>query len=166
MYGRRRGQRFHPPIIERFLSKISKGPKCWLWTGYHDPVDGYGRFRLPTGVTTAQRAAWVLFHGPIPEGLEACHKCDVRLCVNPEHIFLGTHQENIDDATMKGAWDRRIHPTNNRGETNGMAKLNREKVIAIRGMVSRESRAVVAKRFGVTVQTITNVAHGYRWGHV
>ena len=67
---------------------------CWLWLGFISP-DGYGT-RL------AHRRAWELARGPIPDGMLVCHRCDVRHCVNPDHLFLGTHLDNMRDMIRKG----------------------------------------------------------------
>lgn len=92
------------PVIERFNEKwsLDPGSGCWMWTGgVHK--NGYGRFALESRVIEwAHRAAWLLLRGPIPEGLYVCHHCDVPLCVNPDHLFVGTATDNMRDAARKG----------------------------------------------------------------
>lgn len=88
------------PPLESFWSRVEvHGPEeCWLWRGAVGS-DGYGYFRHQG----AHRHSWELAHGrAIPKGLFACHSCDTPLCVNPAHIWLGTHQENMDDMLRKG----------------------------------------------------------------
>lgn len=93
-----------PTWVGRFWSRVNKTPTCWLWTG---PVlnSGYGVVYGPGEIdsTPAHRVSWLLAHGPIPPGrMHICHTCDVRLCVNPEHLFLGTARDNIHDMMAKG----------------------------------------------------------------
>ncbi len=93
---------------ERFMSKVAVGAahECWLWTGNANPVSGYGQFRIRgRNSMTASRAAWTLLIGEVPDGLDVCHSCDNRRCVNPAHLWLGTRRDNMLDAKAKG----RIH---------------------------------------------------------
>lgn len=81
---------------DRFREKydVDTMTGCWLWQAYVND-DGYGKFRLGKNVLTAHHAAWLLFRGPIPEGLEPDHLCRVKRCANPDHLELVTHQVNI-----------------------------------------------------------------------
>jgi len=91
------------PAEERFWRQVQKDVDgCWLWTGR--PVQGYGRFRPSSRGTKigAHRYSWELHVGPIPDGLDVCHRCDVPLCIRPDHLFLGTHADNMADMVAKG----------------------------------------------------------------
>src|SRR3990167_3892348 len=89
-----------PPFEDSYMPEPNTG--CWLWTGA-TRYDGYGT-RPWRGKTSAQahRIAWEVFRGPIPDGLQVLHRCDVRCCVNPDHLFLGTQLDNMRDMIQKG----------------------------------------------------------------
>ena len=81
---------------ERFLTKVRKSSDCWEWLAGKTP-DGYGLFSLNGTMTTAHRAAWTLFCGPIPEGRQIDHMCHNRACVNPEHLHTVSRKENMEN---------------------------------------------------------------------
>lgn len=92
-------------VAVHFWSKVAKTDACWLWTG-RQFWDGYGAFdRRIDGVKKifkAHRQSYELSVGAIPDGLHVLHRCDVRLCVRPDHLFLGTNDDNVADRTAKG----------------------------------------------------------------
>src|SRR5215471_5778543 len=97
-------------LDERFWSKVRRARSCWLWFGSCDPR-GYGRLGKPYGVDgpayiPAHRLSWILNRGPIPSGLHVLHRCDVRECVRPDHLFLGTQSTNMADKVAKGRQHR------------------------------------------------------------
>lgn len=145
------------PAPERFEAFVLRTDTCWLWQGYIEAV-GYGRFYLTRGTMEwAHRAAYRFYVGPIPTGLFVCHTCDVRACVNPAHLFLGTNQDNMLDAKAKGRTTA--------GEKNPQAKLTREAVADIRasyrpGVVLQRH---LAERYGVSRRAIGQVLSGEHW---
>lgn len=92
---------------ELFDYKYKKNDRtgCWEWTAAVSKSNGYGRFGINMIMMGAHRASWIINVGPIPKDLCVLHKCDNRLCVNPDHLFLGTNLDNTRDAIIKG----RVH---------------------------------------------------------
>ena len=90
--------------IERFMKFVNKTEKCWLWTGarFRAYNGDYGAFSLAGRPQRAHRVAYLLFKGEIPKRLHVLHECDNPSCVNPKHLFLGTHQDNMTDCINKG----------------------------------------------------------------
>ena len=94
-------------LLDRFSSKVEPCPAtgCWLWTACI--TRGYGRFKLDGVLAIAHRVSWELHVGPIPDGMYVLHRCDVRSCVNPNHLFLGTQLDNMKDASSKDRLHRK-----------------------------------------------------------
>ena len=87
-----------------FWKRVEKTQGCWLWYGSLNTLGGYGRYnRRPAHVIS-----WELKNGSVPPGMKVCHQCDVKVCVNPDHLFLGTQRDNMRDAMGKGRWDPRV----------------------------------------------------------
>lgn len=152
------------------------GP-CWEWAG--DRVrHGYGVIRNGSkgaGRTLAHRVTYAVTFGPIPEGLHVLHKCDNPPCVRPDHLFVGTHADNMADARQKkrfAAGDRspsRLFPERlRRGSRGYWAKLTEEQVAEIKAMYRpyRVSQHTIAKMYGVTRGTIAQIIQGKAWRHV
>lgn len=125
---------------------------CLLWTG---PLDSEGRPKIGISGKTRRvsRVVYELYRGPIPEGLFVCHKCDIRLCVNPDHLWTGTHLDNMRDRNQK---KRHQH-----GERHTSAKLTREIVSNLRdgALTIRQVTALS----GVTRQTAAKAKRGFTW---
>lgn len=145
-------------LEKRFWPKVSKTDGCWLWTGAKS-FDGYGHIRNGR-VVHAHRVSWELHNDQIPEGICVLHSCDVRHCVNPDHLFLGTRKDNAEDREKKGRGNQVS------GERHGRAgaKLSEEQITAIREMPG--TLRAVAARFGVHWQTVSNIKSRRHWRHL
>lgn len=87
--------------MDRFFQKVAKGIDCWIWTAGKDSW-GYGTFRMHGKVIGSHRASWEIHNGPISKGMSVLHHCDNPPCVNPDHLFIGTHTDNMRDCISKG----------------------------------------------------------------
>ncbi len=161
-------------VEERLYSKVNKTLECWIWTASRTP-GGYGQIRITGKSLAAHRVSWELANGPIPDGLCVLHLCDIRPCINPAHLFLGTKADNTRDMLAKGrdaSGERNGSKTKPdriaRGERRWNARLNAALVAQIRleyaaGGISQRS---IARKFGVRQQAISNVVRGATWRHV
>ena len=130
---------------------------CWNWQRAINS-DGYPSVTLrdPRRKTFAHRVSFQLAYGDIPADQEVCHRCDNPRCINPDHLFLGTHTENVRDAIAKR---RHAH-----GEGSRKAKLSEAQVRAIRA--DARSDTVVARNYGVSAGCIWSVRSGQTWKHI
>lgn len=144
-------------IQERFEDKFTKSDICWEWSACKTK-DGYGQFRFHKQMQLAHRIAYHLYVGEIPVGMCVCHRCDNPSCVNPVHLFLGTHIDNMLDRDNKG------RDADHRGEKNGHAKLINAQVVEIRKKHSEgATQSELAKEFGVSQSTISHILCGETW---
>lgn len=152
---------------ERLFAKITVNPvtQCWEWQGTI-AATGYGQLTLATGksggkAASTHRLSWQEFRGPIPDGLWVLHKCDVKRCINPDHLFLGTHTDNVRDCIAKGGWPSR------QGENGAMAKLTNAKVRLIRKLCAiGRTQASFARRFKVNPSAVSRAVRGETWRNV
>src|SRR5574341_1528919 len=106
--------------MERFWRRVQKTDTCWFWlTG----SGTYGWFSFEGKALGAHRMSWILAHGPIPKGMCVLHHCDIPRCVRPDHLFLGTHSDNMRDMWAKGRGGLMPLEKRARGERHGMARL-------------------------------------------
>lgn len=151
---------------ERFERYVLPEPNsgCWLWIG-SDDNKGYGKFSIKGKTTKAHRASYELYKGCIPIGLHVLHVCDNPICVNPDHLFLGTHSDNMKDRQTKGR-----NPTFVRyGSNNPASKLDYKAIMEIREKYQPRKYSIrkLAKEYGVSFQLIQKIVVGKIWvGHL
>jgi hypothetical protein len=153
-------------FIPKVQAKVKKGTEpgdCWVWTGAKSS-DGYGRLVVLGQRFGAHRIAWVFANGPIPTGLFVCHRCDNPACVNPAHLFAGTHAENMRDMAAKGRQRGSGHGRGPRGEKHHLAKLTWASVAEIRRRhAAGESGRSLARAYGMSEFAIRKVIDGTTW---
>lgn len=143
----------------RFWDKTNKnGPNgCWEWMACLRR--GYGILSVNKRAQLAHRFSWELHNGPIPKGMHICHHCDNPKCVNPDHLFIGTHQDNMQDMVAKG---RAV-----KGERVGGSKLSETQVRVIRNYLNvGVLEKCLARSFGVSRSTIGDIKHRRIWAHI
>ena len=147
-------------VLERFERKFYVTPGCWIWTA-STVTNGYGKFFVNGKHERAHRVSYKLYVGPIPEGNDhhgvcVLHKCDTPSCVNPDHLFLGTQQDNLSDMKKKG---RSI-----KGAARWNSKLTDGIVRDIRA--SNEASIILAKKYNVIPRTINGIRGRRAWRHI
>jgi len=149
--------------VERLLSKCIPEPNsgCWLWDGARGNRCGYGQIWLGGRLEKAHRASYQLFIGQIGD-MHVCHRCDVRACVNPDHLFLGTRSDNMRDMVSKG------RNRSTAGEDSHISKLTNDIVYAMRARydMGGVSQRKLAAEFGYSKSVVGAVVSRTRWTHL
>lgn len=151
--------RARQPIEPRLLAsclKMNEGQGCWIWTASHTR-DGYGVLGIGRKQHRAHRAAYETWVGPIPEGALVCHRCDTPNCINPSHLFAGSHKDNTRDMHRK----RRDGNRRMVDQSHPATKVTHADRARIRAMRARgHTLKSIAEIYGVTFQTISAIAIG------
>lgn len=136
---------------------------CWMFLGPWNSF-GYGHLSYDGQIFRAHRISYELHCGPVPEGKMVLHKCDHRYCVNPEHLFIGTAQDNVTDMVNKS---RDIFGENF-GENNGQAKLTEDEVLQIKRLLASgyHSQSEIGDMFGVSRGAVKQIKTGKTWRHL
>ena len=159
----------HCSLICAFWANVDKQSEteCWPWKGRPTKVGGYGVLLRTHKLIRAHRLSWEIHYGPIPagngyHGICVCHECDNPICVNPDHLFLGSQQQNIDDMVNKER--RKGHYI---GEKNPSAHLTEKQVINIREEISNGATyRYLAEKYNVGQSTIGRIKKGTHWKHI
>ena len=145
-------------LAQNFWPHVHKTHSCWLWpkkpkVRYGSMGDGSGRS------IQSHHASWIIHFGEIPKGMHVLHTCDNGFCVNPNHLFLGTHEDNMRDAQRKG---RLAY-----GERSGRAKLKTEQVLEIIALShGGATHAEIARLYGLSQPHVSRVVRGLKWKHL
>lgn len=144
----------------RFHNKVELIPftTCHWWIG--SSSQKYGQISVNGNMVYSHRVAYLLSVGDIPNGISVCHKCDNPGCVNPDHLFIGTHRENMEDMAGKG----RSGGEKRRGANNTAAKLTASQVLEIRN--STEPAVLIASNYGVCESTVYLIKSRKIWSHI
>ena len=144
-------------VLLRLLRNVSLSTTgCWEWEGAKS-VKGYGRIKFGGSYWAAHRLMAHIKIGDVGGSVTVCHRCDNPCCINPEHLFIGTQKQNIDDRDLKGRRNQA------RGERQGSAKLTEEQVKAIR--LDPRKQSVIAAEFGISRAHVGNLKANRAWKH-
>lgn len=144
---------FESKSVQFFWSRVDKDAKgeCWYWTGAKTGR-GYGSYRRE-GFRVAHRFSYTLHNGEIADGLCICHTCDQRACVNPAHLYAGTHRQNMRDMSKR---NRHGHARLTDGDVERMLEALRE----------GESLRTLATAFDVSTSCVAHIRAGRTWRHI
>ena len=155
-----KGDVMRKTLLERFEDKYIPVSEtgCWIWIGCYTCATGYGRIKIDGKHTLSHRASYEMYIGPIPKNLHCLHSCDTPECVNPDHLFLGTHQDNMADRDAKG----RGNAPN--GEKCGASKLTESQALEI--FHAKGTNQEIADHYGITSANVGYIKRKVTWKHI
>jgi predicted XRE-type DNA-binding protein len=161
------GKRGHRgPFEERFWAAVTKTSTCWNYE--HVGRRGYGKILANGRHVRAHRLSWELHFGRIPKGMIVCHHCDNPSCVRPDHLFVGTHADNVADMMRKGRYIAPSTTNRVRGESHHNTILTSANVRKIKKLYAagKISQQAIADKFGVSQSAVSRIVFGKYWVHV
>lgn len=155
--------------ISTFLKKVevNSEDECWPWLGRKNTGRDFGVFPLYGRWRIAPRLAWEISNGrSVPNGMCICHSCDNPICVNPKHLWAGTHKDNMNDRERKKR--NKLPSHNNRGSNNGMSKLKEEDIIRMRFLFDTGIKKPfeLAKEYNIAWSAAANIVKRKSWRHI
>lgn len=151
----------HITFLDRLFEGAQTDTNCCLIFGGYKNEEGYGSLHKDGNLVKPHREVWALENGEIPPKMCVCHTCDNPSCINIEHLFLGTHRENMEDKARKG------RVTNAIGSKNPAAKLKEEDIPVIRSAIKEgETCYSIGRRYKVSGEAILHIKHNRKWKHV
>jgi len=155
-------EKWNERLIRRFITKADiRGEKdCWNWLAGKNS-DGYGNFKICNKEELSHRVSYIIHNESIPERLNILHQCNNRKCINPKHLFLGTHQDNMKDMVNKN----RSYNCGHRGEDNSCSKLTWKKVKEIREeyIKCKTTQNILSKKYNVSKGMIYYILKNINW---
>lgn len=145
-------------LRKKFERCFISSPSCWLWISGTDS-HGYGKIQYQCSSHKAHRLAYQIYVGNIPDGLHVLHRCDNPRCVNPDHLFIGSHADNMKDKTTKGR-AHGAHP----GSDHHKAKLTDCDVLKIRS--DPRCNRLISEEYGICRQQVGDIKHRKYWSHI
>lgn len=174
---------FSSDNLTRFLSKVEKTNNCWLWKGGLGR-GGYGKFHFKRKTMAAHRISFYFHNGIIPRDKVVCHSCDNPKCVNPDHLWLGTYTENMQDCKKKGRFNgtfpvlnqnqhiyreykKSLNRPNKKGEFHHLQKLKNEDVKEIRSLYKKGyKQGIIAKKYEIHQSNVSDIVNYKLWKHI
>jgi hypothetical protein len=155
-------QKGNKPRNTKEITWVVNDRSCWICTSHYKDYDGYPRKWINGKKQKISRIFYEKYKGLIPQGMHVLHTCDTPACINPDHLWLGTHYENMQDMAKKGRTAHLIREQN--GEKNHMAKLTESQVLEIRSMSGFQRE--IAQKYGISRQIVSDIKNYRKWKHL